>query len=389
VRDNRAGGGGVTSDEMLLNVRSESGPFAVTQPNTNVSWTTGTHQTVTWDVAGTTAAPISAANVRITLSTDGGTTFPIVLTASTLNTGSQDVLIPNTPTTTARIKVEALGNVFFDISNTNFTIASGCPAFLTPFNPSFPANGGMGTIAVSAGAGCAWNATTTAPWITINSGSGTGNGNITFTVAQNLSTSSNRTATISVAGLTANVAQGVAFLDVPPTDQFYTEIGKLSARGVALGDGTGHFNPDQFVTREQMAAFIERSLGDFNPPMPPSQRFLDVPPSNQFYNFIDRLAIRQITLGCGGGNYCPADNVLREQMAAFLVRALGEFNPPTPASQRFGDVPPSNQFYNFIDRLAVLNITLGCQPGNPPLYCPSAFVTRGQMAAFLVRAFNF
>jgi len=50
------------------------------------------------------------------------------------------------------------------------------------------------------------------------------------------------------------------------------------------------------------------------------------------------------------------------------------------------DVPPSNAFYNFIDRMAVLNITLGCS-ANPPMYCPADSVTRGQMAAFLVRAF--
>ena len=387
VRDNRANGGGLGSDEMLVSVRGESGPFRVTQPNTAVSWTTGTRHTVTWDVAGTSAAPINAPNVRISLSTDGGTSFPIVLVASSLNDGSEDVTIPNTPTSTARVKVEALGNIFFDIADTNFTIAAGCPAFLTPLNPSFAASGGMGTINVSAGPSCSWTATTMAPWITINSGSGNGNGTITYTVGSNTSSTSNRTATITVTGLTANVAQGAAFLDVPTTHPFYNEIGKLSARGVTLGDGAGHFQPEQIVTREQMAAFIIRALGDFNPPPPASQRFPDVPPSNVFYAFIDELAQRQITLGCGGGNYCPAQIVVRDQMAAFIIRGLGEFNPPTPSSQRFNDVPPSNAFYNFIDRMAVLQITLGCS-SMPPLYCPSDPVTRGAMAAFLVRAFN-
>jgi hypothetical protein len=85
--------------------------------------------------------------------------------------------------------------------------------------------------------------------------------------------------------------------------------------------------------------------------------------------------------------YCPTDPVKREQMAAFLLRGLGEFDPPTPASQRFNDVPPANVFYNFIDRLAVLQITLGCTPDHT-LYCPNDSVTRAQMAAFLVRAFK-
>jgi len=132
-----------------------------------------------------------------------------------------------------------------------------------------------------------------------------------------------------------------------------------------------------------------RAKGEFNPPTPPSQRFNDVPPGNQFYAFIDRLAALQITLGCTPDHllYCPADPVKRDQMAAFLLRGLGEFNPPTPATQRFGDVPPSNPFYNFIDRVAVLNITLGCTPDHL-MYCPNDSVTRAQMAAFLVRAFG-
>ena len=166
---------------------------------------------------------------------------------------------------------------------------------------------------------------------------------------------------------------------------FYTEIGKLSARGVTLGCGGGNYCPDQVVTRQQMAAFIIRALGEFNPPEPASQRFLDVAATNPFYAFIEEMAVRQITFGCGGGNYCPGDAVLREQMAGFIVRGLGEFNPPEPASQRYLDVGPGNAFYRFIERMAELEITFGCGGGN---YCPSVAVTRGQMAAFLVRAFN-
>src|SRR5436189_2171407 len=109
-----------------------------------------------------------------------------------------------------------------------------------------------------------------------------------------------------------------------------------------------------------MAAFIMRALGEVSPPTPPSQRFQDVAPGTLFYNFIDRLAVLRITLGCQSNPplYCPSDPVKREQMAAFLIRALGEFTPPTPASQRFNDVPSSNPFYNFIDRMAVVGITL-------------------------------
>jgi Metallo-peptidase family M12B Reprolysin-like/Secretion system C-terminal sorting domain/Bacterial pre-peptidase C-terminal domain/Fibronectin type III domain len=121
-------------DDMVVTVTNTSGPFAVTAPNTAVSWAGNTNQTVTWSVNNTTAAPVSCANVKISLSTDGGNTFTTLI-ASTPNDGSEVIAVPNTPSTTARIKVEAVGNIFFDISNTNFTITSGSscgtPGFLS------------------------------------------------------------------------------------------------------------------------------------------------------------------------------------------------------------------------------------------------------------------
>ena len=107
---------------MVVTVSAAAGPFAVTAPNTAVTYAGGSTQTITWSVASTTAAPVSCTNVKISLSTDGGQTFPTVLAASTPNDGTEALVIPATPTTTARIKIEAVGNIFFDISNTNFTI---------------------------------------------------------------------------------------------------------------------------------------------------------------------------------------------------------------------------------------------------------------------------
>jgi len=123
ARDNRAGGGGVRSAQTAVTVDAGSGPFNVTSPNTAVSYNGFTGQTVTWNVANTTAAPVSCANVDILISTNGGTTFTTLL-ANTPNDGSQLVTIPNTGTTTARIKVKCTTSCFFDISNTNFTIVT-------------------------------------------------------------------------------------------------------------------------------------------------------------------------------------------------------------------------------------------------------------------------
>lgn len=113
--------------DTAVTVTNTAGPFKVTSPNTNVSWMGGPTQIVTWDVANTTGAPVSCANVRISLSTDGGATFPTVLAASTPNDGSEAVAIPFVSTTLARIKVEAVGNIFFDISDANFSISSVLP----------------------------------------------------------------------------------------------------------------------------------------------------------------------------------------------------------------------------------------------------------------------
>jgi hypothetical protein len=122
ARDNRANAGGINTATAMVNVDGNSGPFVITAPNTGVTVNGNSQQTVTWNVANTTSSPVSAANVKISLSTDGGQTFPHVLAASTPNDGSEVITVPNTPTSQARIKVEAVGNIFFDINNVNFTI---------------------------------------------------------------------------------------------------------------------------------------------------------------------------------------------------------------------------------------------------------------------------
>ncbi|MEP7012474.1 MAG: zinc-dependent metalloprotease family protein [Acidobacteriota bacterium] len=125
VRDNRIGGGEVTFGNTKVTVQASFGPFAVTSPNTAVIWPALSSQTITWNVTGTNVAPVNCSNVAVTLSTNGGNTFPLTLLASTPNDGSQAVTLPNLATTKARIKVECVGNIFFDVSNANFSITGG------------------------------------------------------------------------------------------------------------------------------------------------------------------------------------------------------------------------------------------------------------------------
>lgn len=122
VRDNNSVSGCTASDLMTVTTVASAGPFVVTSPNTNVTWNAGTVQNVTWDVAGTTAAPINCTNVDIFLSIDGGNTYPISLASGVANDGSHDIVVPNNQGNQNRIMVKGSNTIFFDISDTNFTI---------------------------------------------------------------------------------------------------------------------------------------------------------------------------------------------------------------------------------------------------------------------------
>ena len=118
----RDGRGGVNSATTTLVLAPAAGPFLVSSFNSaGVTVDGGSTQTVTWSVANTNVAPVSVDNVRISLTTDGGNTWT-VLANSVPNNGSASVTLPTVVTTTARIKVEAIGNVFFDVSNADFAI---------------------------------------------------------------------------------------------------------------------------------------------------------------------------------------------------------------------------------------------------------------------------
>jgi hypothetical protein len=126
IRDNRPGGGCSTEDNMIVNTIATSGPFALTYPTaTGITWTGFNTHTVTWNVVETDVAPINAPFVNILLSLDGGLTYPTTLATGVANNGSYTVTCPNTPSTTARIRVQGANNIFFDISNNNFTIVNG------------------------------------------------------------------------------------------------------------------------------------------------------------------------------------------------------------------------------------------------------------------------
>jgi hypothetical protein len=141
--------GGVSySADVTMNVTSTAGPFVVTAPNAALNWAAGTQQLVQWNVANTTAAPVSCATVNIRLSTDGGQTYPVLIAGNVPNSGVQGIVVPNNATAQARIMVEAADNYFFDISDANFTITGSAGPIVTSVSPGV---GPIGTVVTISG----------------------------------------------------------------------------------------------------------------------------------------------------------------------------------------------------------------------------------------------
>ena len=136
ARDFHQVAGCTDEDDVIVSTNSSAGPFIVTSQGSPATWTEGGNQTITWNVANTTASPVSCANVNILLSYDGGLTYPVMLAQNTPNDGSHIVSIPPGTTTTGRIMVLGANTIFFDINNANITIESGLPNFTITLNPN-------------------------------------------------------------------------------------------------------------------------------------------------------------------------------------------------------------------------------------------------------------
>lgn len=144
VRDNRAGGGMTNRGDMTVTTASV-GPFRITNPSVeNTTWDVGSSQTITWDVAGTTANGINTSNVNILISTDGGATFT-TLVANTANDGSETITAPASATPNCRILIEAVGNIFYAVSKNigvGYTFATTCNTYTN--NTALPIPDGLG-----------------------------------------------------------------------------------------------------------------------------------------------------------------------------------------------------------------------------------------------------
>ncbi len=122
VRDNVAGGGQNTIDQMVVTVNGAAGPFQVTSHGSNITYNAFDNATVTWNVAGTNTGAVNTPNVDILLSLDGGYTYPVTIATATANDGSETISIPNNATTSGKIMVRGSGNIFYALNGGNITI---------------------------------------------------------------------------------------------------------------------------------------------------------------------------------------------------------------------------------------------------------------------------
>lgn len=227
---------------------------------------------------------------------------------------------------------------------------------------------------------CSWTASSNNSWISTSSSGSTAS----YTVASNAANAL-RTGTLNVAGHQFTVIQygssnNTTFNDMAGSG-FVNYINAIYSQGITTGCAANtSYCPGSAVTRGQMAAFIIRSLyGEtFNYTATPY--FSDVPSGNGFFKYVQRLKEDNITVSTN--TYGIDSYVTRGQMAAFIIRALYGETFSYTSTPYFADVPASNDFFKYVQKMKDTGITAVSN-----IYDVDSDVTREQMAAFLGRAF--
>jgi sugar lactone lactonase YvrE len=266
-----------------------------------------------------------------------------------------------------------------------------------PVSISVDASGGGPQILnlTAASPSCIWSASTNfGGWLGLSPSSGTGSGTLTATIAPN-STGQDRSAVITLGTATVSVTEDfttAVFADVTPAEYYFDAVDLMSTHNITAGCSTTPFDycPTQQIDRAEMAIFIVRAVynGSNSFPYSPTPHFSDVPANYFAFAWIQAMYELGITTGCGNGMFCPTDTVTRGEMAVFIIRARYGSNTAftSPSTPYFSDVPASNVFFTYIQRMREDNITAGCSATN---YCPNSPVIRGDMAIFVMRgAFN-
>jgi len=179
------------------------------------------------------------------------------------------------------------------------------------------------------------------------------------------------------------------FLDVPQSDGFHDYVEKIFRGGITAGYGNGYYGRDDSVTRAQMAVFLLKGKhGSSYAPPSCTGVFADVLcPSGFAADWIEELSREGITAGCGAGNYCPNDPVTRAQMAVFLLSAKHGAGYAPPACAGLFVDVPCPGGFAVDWTEELFNEGITAGCGGSD-YCPDNPSTRGEMAVFLVTTFG-
>jgi hypothetical protein len=212
---------------------------------------------------------------------------------------------------------------------------------------------------------------------------------------------------------------GESFTDVPRSNPLYKKVEALLHSGITAGCAPGAFCPDGVLSRSDIAIFTARGLAKGGANIPASGKvgnlsydcaaggvslFRDIAPTDGFCKHFHYLAARNVMPGCGDFSECPSRLLSRVEMAETVARALvspdGDGGIPTtygpdPITGRsyscdtgvshFTDVSPSSASCAHANFLWALDVIAGC---GPDTFCPDGDITRGEMAKFLVNAFD-
>jgi hypothetical protein len=193
----------VVNDSITLNET----PITVTFPNGGESWQAGSTQTIKWTYTGD---PGPSVKIELLKGTSVNSTITSNTSIGSNGSGSYNWTIPTTQTTGSdyKIRITSTSNSSYtDTSDGNFTISGDCKYSIFPTSQSFDADGGSGSVSVTASSTCSWTATSNASWVTIISGSnGSGDGTVIYNVDDNTSTSQ-RTGTMTIANNIFTVTQ--------------------------------------------------------------------------------------------------------------------------------------------------------------------------------------
>ncbi|MBI5954480.1 MAG: Ig-like domain repeat protein [Chloroflexi bacterium] len=234
----------------------------------------------------------------------------------------------------------------------------------------------------------------TASEYTVTVDTGSGNGTLRLDVLAAgviVDTSNNPLAAGFSGGEVYQVRKSAIFSDVPEEHWANDYIERLYLLHITGGCSVTplRYCPNQNVTRAQLAVMLLRSKYGA-PYLPPEvgtgTGFADVPVTHWAAAWIKQLVVEGATAGCGGGNFCPDKAVTRAELSVLLLRTkYGTSYTPPSATGLFTDVPVGHWAAAWVEQLVAEGVTAGCGSGK---YCPNQFVTRAQVAVFLVQTFD-